>query len=103
LSDLVDFEDLGLLDGRDLRAVLEQVSDSQVGEALVGTPPGLRQSLLIKLTPAFASRLEARVQAQDPVPFEAVQSAQRAVVEALCRLSRGGQVAFDDPADMMVA
>jgi flagellar motor switch protein FliG len=101
LSDLVDFEDLGLLDGRDLRAVLEQVPDSQVIEALVGTPPGLRQSLLIKLASASATKLEAQIQSHDPVPFEVVQSAQRALIEALCRLSRGGQVAFNDPADMV--
>ena len=101
MSDLVDFEDLGLLDGRDLRAVLNQLPRSQVIEALVGTPPGLRQSLLTKLTPALASRLEAQVVAHDPVPFEVVQSAQRALVEVLCRLSRVGQVAFDDPADMV--
>jgi flagellar motor switch protein FliG len=101
LSDLVDFEDLGLLDGRDLRAVLDQVPDAQVIEALLGTPPGLRQNLLTKLTPASASKLEAKIQAHEPVPFEAVQSAQRSLVEALCRLSRNGQVAFDDPADMV--
>jgi flagellar motor switch protein FliG len=101
LSDLVDFEDLGLLDSRDLRAVFDQVPDSQVIQALAGTPPGLRQSLLTKLTPASALKLEASIQAHDSVPFELTQSAQRALIEALCRLSRGGQVAFDDPADMV--
>ena len=35
------------------------------------------------------------------VGFVVVQAAQRSLVEALCRLSRGGQVAFDDPADMV--
>ncbi|HEV3165323.1 MAG TPA: FliG C-terminal domain-containing protein [Isosphaeraceae bacterium] len=101
MSDLVDFEDLGLLDGHDLRAVLDQVPDAQVLEALVGTPTGLRHSLLTKLSPASATRLEAQIASHGPVPFEAVQTAQRALVEALCRLSRGGQVAFDDPEDMV--
>ena len=101
MSDLVDFEDLGLLDGGDLRAVLGQVSAAQVLEALVGTPAGLRRRLLTKLSPASAARIEAQVQAHGPVAFEAVQSAQRALVDALCRLSRAGQVAFDDPADMV--
>jgi flagellar motor switch protein FliG len=101
LSDLVDFEDLELLDGRDLRAVLDQVPDSQVLEALIGTPAGLRQSLLTKLPRASASRLEAQISAHGPVPFESVQRAQRALIEALCRLSRSGQVAFDDPEDMV--
>jgi flagellar motor switch protein FliG len=101
LSDLVDFEDLGLLDGRDLGAVLNQVPGLQVVEALVGTSPGLRQRLLSKLTPRLAAKLETLIQAHGPVPFEVVQSAQRAVVEVLCQLSRSGQVAFDDPADMV--
>ncbi len=101
MSNLVEFEDLRILDGRDLRAVLEQVPESQVLEALVGTPSGLRKLLLTKLSPASASRLEGLVQSHAPVPFEAVHTAQRALVEALCRLSRLGQVAFNDPEDMV--
>ena len=101
MSKLVDFEDLGLLDGADLRAVLGQVSTDQVLDALVGTPASLRQRLLTKLPAASASRLEAQINSHGPVPLEAALSAQRAVVDALCRLSRVGQVAFDDPEDMV--
>jgi flagellar motor switch protein FliG len=101
LSELVDFEDLGLLDGGDLRAVFGQVRVEQVLEALVGVPVGVRQQLLMKLPVSTAQALEARILVHEPVPFESVQSAQRAVVDALCRLSRCGQVAFDDPADMV--
>lgn len=101
MSDLVDIEDLNLLDGNDLRAVLDQVPAEQVLEALVGIPAGRRRSLLTKLSPASAAALEAQVNTAGPVPFAAAHSAQRAVVEALCRLSRGGQIAFDDPEDMV--
>jgi flagellar motor switch protein FliG len=101
LSDLVDFEDLELLDGGDLRAVLGQVSAHQLLEALAGLPAGLRRHLLTKLPEGDAGRIEAEVLALGPVPTAAARSAQRAVVDALCRLSRGGQVAFHDPADMM--
>ena len=101
MSDLVDFEDLGLLDGGDLRAVFGQVSLDQVLTALAGTTPGFRQQLLIKLPAASASQIEAQVVDHGPVSFGTVQSAQRELVEVLCRLSRGGQVAFDDPADMV--
>ena len=101
MSELVDFEDLGQLDGGDLRAVFEQVSDHQVLDALVGTPSGLRRQLLTKLPSASASRLENQINTHGPVPFESVWNAQRAVVDALCRLSRCGQVAFDDPEDMV--
>ena len=101
MSDLVDFEDLGLLDGADLRAVFDQVPEDQLLEALVGATPALRRRLLTKLPAASATRLEAQINAHGPVSFEAAQTAQRAVVEALCRLSRGGQVAFDDPEDMV--
>jgi flagellar motor switch protein FliG len=101
LSNLVDFEDLSLLDGVDLRAVLGQVEPDQVVVALVGVPTGLRQRLLGKLSSSSATRLAAQVQARGPVTTEAARKAQRALVEALCRLSRAGQVAFDDPADMV--
>jgi flagellar motor switch protein FliG len=101
LSDLVEIDDLGFLDGHDLRAVLDQVSESQILESLIGITPSLRKQLLTKLPLASATRLEAQVNAHGPVNTEAVHTAQRALVEALCRLSRSGQVAFDVPEDMV--
>jgi flagellar motor switch protein FliG len=104
LSDLVDFEDLAQLDAPDLRAVFGQVAGGDILDALAGSTLGVRRQLLSKLVPASAASIEAQLDAHGPVSFEAVHTAQRALVEALCRLSRAGQVAFDDPADMeMVA
>ncbi len=101
MSDLVDFEDLGELDGGDLKAVFGQVEPEQVLVALVGTTAGFRHRLLTKLSPSSASRLEAQVTAHEPVSADIARHAQRAVVDALCRLSRVGQIAFDDPEDML--
>jgi flagellar motor switch protein FliG len=101
LSDLVDFEDLAQLDGPDLRAVFGQVSDLDVLDALAGTGLGVRRLILTKLPAASAARLAAEVDSHGPVALPAVHAAQRALVDALCRLSRGSQVAFDDPADMV--
>ena len=101
MSELVEFDDLELLDGGDRRSVLDQVPNTQVLDALVGTRPSMRQHLLTKLPSQAASRLEAQMKTHGPVSFETVRTAQRAVVETLCRLSRGGHVAFDDPADMV--
>ena len=103
MSDLVDFEDLTLLDGGDLRAVFGQVSLDQVLAALVGVTPGFCRQLLGKLPGDSGSRFEAQVAEQGPISFAAAQAAQREVVETLCRLSRVGQVAFADPEDMLVA
>jgi flagellar motor switch protein FliG len=101
LSDLVEIDDLGLLDGHDLRAVFSQVSEPQLVEALSGTDSALRAQLLRKLSPALASRLTAAIDARGSVEPIAARLAQGAVVEALCRLSRCGQVAFDIPEDMV--
>jgi flagellar motor switch protein FliG len=101
LSDLVEFEDLELLDATDLRAVFDQVPTLQVLDAMAGSRPGVRQHLLTKLPQSSALQLEAQINSHGPVTFEMVKSAQRLVVETLCRLSRGGQVAFDDPEDMV--
>ena len=100
MSDLVDFEDLALLDGADLRAVFGQVTADEVLDALAGTSLGLRRRFLTRLTVAQATKLETGLNNHVPISFLAAQAAQRALVEALCRLSRGGQVAFDDPADL---
>jgi flagellar motor switch protein FliG len=101
LSDLVEIDDLSFLDVQDLRAVLDQVSESQRLEALIGVTPSLRKQLLNKLSTNSALRLEAQIDAHGPVASEDARTAQRALVEALCRLSRGGQVAFDVPEDMV--
>jgi flagellar motor switch protein FliG len=103
LSDMVDFEDLAQLDGGDLRAVFGQVDDIDVLDALAGASLHMRRLFLTKLSPASAAKLETEIVEHGPVGFLNVQAAQRNLVEALCRLSRGGQVAFDDPADLMVA
>lgn len=101
MSDLVDFEDLGDLDGGDLRAVFDQANEEQLLDALVGTTERLRSRILNKLPSASAHALEAQINTHGPVADASATTAQRAVVEVLCRLSRFGLVAFDDPADMV--
>jgi flagellar motor switch protein FliG len=99
--DLVDFEDLELLDGSDLRAVFDQVPTTRLLDALVGSRPGVRQHLLTKLPSASSEKIQAGLSDHGPVSVESARDAQRLCVEALCRLSRGGVIAFDHPADMV--
>ena len=101
MSNLVAFDDLGQLDGGDLRAVFGQVDPLQVLFALSGSTRGLRQQLINKLPSASATRMLLEIDLLEPVPFETVQNAQQLVVDVLCRLSREGHIAFDDPADMV--
>src|SRR4051794_23024517 len=101
LSDLVEIDDLGYLDSHDLRAIFDQVTEPQMLAALGGASPALRKQLLDKLSTASASQLEARINAHGPVTPESAHTAQRAMIETLYRLSRGGQVAFDVPEDMV--
>ena len=103
MSDMVDFEDLAELDGGDLKAVFGQVEGHDVLDALAGTTLHMRRQFLTKLRPESAARLEAEIVEHGPVEVMTVAAAQRNLVEALCRLSRAGQVAFDDPDDLMVA
>lgn len=103
MSDMVHFEDLAQLDGGDLKAVFGQVEGHDVLDALAGAALHVRKQVLNKLAPSSAARLEAEIVGHGPVGPPTVQAAQRNLVEALCRLSRGGQVAFDDPDDLMVA
>ena len=53
------------------------------------------------LVAALVFSMAAEVASHGPVAVPAVHAAQRTLVEALCRLCRGSQVAFDDPADMV--
>ena len=101
--DLVDFEDLEQLDGSDLRAVFDQVPPAQLLDALGGTRAGIREHLLTKLPSASSLRIQAELDEHGPVSIESARDAQRVCLETLCRLSRGGIIAYDHPSDMMVA
>jgi flagellar motor switch protein FliG len=100
LSRLVDFEDLRLLDGNDLRAVIQQVAPEVLQAALAALTPANRRIILASLPLALAARIESEVQAVEAVDPEASHLAQREVVDTLCRLGRCGLVAFDDPYDL---
>ena len=101
MSDLVEIDDLGLLDGHDLRAVFSQISEPQLVEALSGTDPALAHNCSESCRPPWPVGSRPEIDARGSVEPVAVRLAQDAVVEALCRLSRCGQVAFDIPGDMV--
>lgn len=101
MSTLVHFEDLVLLDGSDLRAVLGEVSLDLQAQAFLGVPNGFRHLLLTRLPSPTSHRLSEVISAYGPVREETSAAAQSAIIEALCRLGRNAQIAFDDPADMV--
>jgi hypothetical protein len=91
----VDLEDLAALGAGDLRAVLDEVGPERAVLALSEVDPALRRRLLTRWRPR-----PPRPEDQPP-SADQVRSARAAVVEALCRLSRGGQIAFDPPDDIL--
>ncbi len=101
MSNLVEFEDLSQLDSGDLRSVLSEVPSDLLIDALLGASAGFRLHLLTKLPESAAASLQAVLGERGPVSRQTAIEAQRTIVDALCRLSRVGQVAFDDPADML--
>ncbi len=100
-SELVEFDDLGVLDSHDLRAVLDEVSEPQVLEALGATNLSFRRQLLNKLSTASATRLEAQLGERGPIDPEAAQTAQRRAGRSPLPAQPGGLVAFDVPEDMV--
>lgn len=100
MSRLVEFEDLVLLDGNDLKAVFAAMAHPQLLEALAGASAGLRIHLLNKLPLGAAARIADQLQDLGLIPVEVSHLAQREMVDTLCRLGRSGHIAFDDPYDM---
>jgi flagellar motor switch protein FliG len=95
------FDDLELLDGHDLEAVLEQLPIEEVVAALWGMSPSLRGNLVRKLNQRLARRLEQVIAATQHLNLEAVRAAQHKVASVMCAMSRTGQIAFDMPEDMV--
>lgn len=94
-GDRLDLEDLADLGVDDLRAVFRQVGPERVILALADVEPELRRRLLMRW-----SRKSAAPMGQEATPDQ-VRLARGAVLEALCRLSRGGQIAYDHPDDIL--
>lgn len=101
MSELVDFQDLDLLDGGDLRAVIAQASESSVVAALFAASPGQRRRILDKLAPETARRLDDLVRDHAADSDANSDEARREVVETLRRLGRNGVIAFADPDDIV--
>ena len=101
MPEFLDFEDLAHLDGGDLRAVFSQVPAAQLLSALAGATPGLRRQLLMRLSREASTRLKADLDSHGPITPGEARAAQKALLDALCRLSRGGLIAFDSPEDMV--
>ena len=100
MSDSTAFDDLEMLDGGDLKAVFEQVTRDEVVAALWGAHASLRGRLLLKLSKRFATPIQQAINAAEHFSFEQVRNAQHKIVDAMCQLSRAGQIAFDVPEDM---
>lgn len=101
MSNLVHFEDLVMLDGQDLRAVLGQVTMDQQVQAILGAPQGFRKILLTRLPASASLQLSSEMESRGAmVSREGSEAAQHAIIEALCRLGRNSQIAFVDPEDM---
>jgi flagellar motor switch protein FliG len=100
VSETTTFDDLELLDGGDLQAVLEQLSSDEIVAALAGCNPGLCSRLLRKLGQRYARTLAQSITAAPQFSFEQVHLAQQKAIFVMCTLSRAGQIAFDLPEDM---
>jgi flagellar motor switch protein FliG len=101
MSDSTPFDDLELLDGGDLKAVLTNMDPKEVVAALWGTPIGLRGRLLRKLNKRDSVTIEKGITECEHLTFDEVRNAQQKAVAIMCRMSRAGQIAFDAPEDMV--
>lgn len=101
MSELVALEDLEALSGDDLVAVFRRVERSRLTTALASLAPLARERLLAKLTRSWARSLVHEIKTKENVDDALVQESRRSVLEALGGLCRHGQVAFDDPEDIL--
>jgi flagellar motor switch protein FliG len=97
----VALEDLESLSGEDLAAVFRRVEAGQLATALGGLPALARERLLAKLTRNWARRLAEEIATRGAVGEEEALEGRRKVLDALGGLCRHGQVAFDDPEDIL--
>lgn len=101
MPDFLEIDDLAMLNGGDLRAVLGQVPVEQLLAALSATTPGLQRQLLMKLPRETSAKLDQALGLLGQVSPAEAKLAQRALLNALSRLSRAGAIAFDLPEDMV--
>jgi flagellar motor switch protein FliG len=101
LSELVALEDLEALSADDLVAVFRRVEPGRLALALASLGPQARERLLSKLTRSWARRLIEEIEGRGAVDEKQAEEGRRSVLDALVGLCRHGQVAFDDPEDIL--
>ncbi len=95
------FEDLSLLDGKSLRALLESVPSDKLVLALKTASDKLREHIFSSMSKRAADRLKEDLEILGGVKLADVEAAQREIVEQALMLAAEGVISLEDDRGMV--
>lgn len=95
------FEDLGALDARALRSLLEAVPVEKLTMALKTASDGLKQHVFTSMSKRAAERIREDMDAMGGVRLADVEAAQREIVEVALRLDAEGTISLENNNEMV--
>jgi flagellar motor switch protein FliG len=99
---MYSFEDLGVLDARALRSLLEAVPVERLTLALKTASESLRQHVFSSMSRRAAERIREDMELLGGVRLADVEAAQREIVEVALRLEAEGGISLDSPEGAIV-
>ena len=93
------FEDITLLENRDMQLVLRQVDTAELALAMKGVSEEVRQKILTNMSERAAATLLEDIELLGPVLLRQVEEAQQQIIQVIRRLEDAGEVVLRRNAD----
>jgi flagellar motor switch protein FliG len=86
------FEDILMLENRDLQQVLRQVEGADLAPAMKGVSEELRQKITSNMSERAAETLLEEIDLLGPVLLRQVEEAQQKIIQVIRRLEDAGEI-----------
>jgi flagellar motor switch protein FliG len=86
------FEDMKLVDGKGIQAILKEIDNDELGLALKTASPELQEKIFSNMSERAAALIKEDMQYMGPVRVSDVETAQQRIVDIVRRLEDAGEI-----------
>ncbi len=101
-SQLLIFDELGTLSGRDIQSILKQVSSDDLIKALKGSTDEMRELFFENMSKRAADIMREDMEVMGAIKVSEVEQSQRAILEVARKLSEDGIISLGGSQEEMV-
>ena len=101
-NQLLIFDELGTLSGRDIQSILKQVSSDDLIKALKGSTDEMRELFFENMSKRAADIMREDMEVMGPIKVSEVEQSQRAILEVARKLSDDGIISLGGAQEEMI-